>query len=73
MRYNNGALTCRSTSTEIDYTYVYDLFSVLEGFMIAAVTYSALDSGNYLKRLAVLCSAFTWALVMLFQNTTSNH
>ena len=50
-------------------TFMFVTYFLFWGFLIGFMTYSALDSGDFVKLLAVIFSGLACSVVMIFQDT----
>jgi hypothetical protein len=50
-------------------TFIFVTYFLFWGFLIGFLTLAALESGNFVKLLAVICSGLAYSIVMIFQDT----
>jgi hypothetical protein len=50
-------------------TLLFVTYFLFWGFLIGFLTFAALESGNFVKLLAVICAGLACSAVMIFQDT----
>jgi hypothetical protein len=54
-------------------TFLFVSYFLFWGFLIGFLTFSALESGSFVKLLAVICAGLACSAVMIFQDTPSSN
>jgi len=51
-------------------TLMFVAYFLFWGFLMGFMSYAALESGNFVKLLAVICAGLACSVVMIFQDTS---
>ena len=54
-------------------TFLFVAYFLFWGFLIGFLTFAALQSGNFVKLLAVICAGLACSAVMKFQDTPKSN
>ena len=54
-------------------TFLFVTYFLFWGFLIGFLTFAALESGNFVKLLAVICAGLACSAVMIFQDTPKSN